>query len=615
VTGVGAQPSADARRPLGPEELASVASIPRISVCGWIDRQLLVRSDRAGTPALWLVDVSTGAFSTALTPGEIVGAARATRDHVLFERDHDGDEVHQLFRTDRTGTLSSLVVEPGVIHDLGPVSADDRWVAYASNFHDRARFDVRVHDLETGDDKTVWSPGGYAFPSAWSPDGKRLIVGRIGVRSLETELAVLDLATREIQPVSPNDPGGALWGYADGRPAVAWRPDGRSFLFLTNAGREHLAIAEWRADDREWHYVLAAEHDLAFTLDPAGATLVVSENQDGVTRLTVHDATTFELLSRIEFPEMGVATDVSFSPDGAALAFVYQATARPPEVWAREMSGGPPRQVTHDAPASIEKELAPASQPWVESFDGERIQTLVYTPTAATPPYGTVIVLHGGPEMQAKQDFEPYAQTLAAAGFLVLRPNIRGSTGSGRRFASLDDGRHRLDALRDVVEIRRWAVDAQGADPGAVCLWGVSYGGLLTNLALAHEPSLWAAAVVAVAVSNLATFLETIAPWRRPIREAEYGALDDHRAFFEEIAPLNKVDSIVSPLLLVHGANDLRVPLAESAQLRSALAAVGREPQLIVFEDDGHHFDRVANRVRFAIEGALFLRRTVRTGG
>ncbi len=596
------------------DAIAAIVSLPRATVLGWVlgGTRLLVRSDRAGLPGLWLVDPADGSFEPLVTGEEIVGSARVmgASDEIVLELDHDGDEIHQLHHlrlADRS--MAPLVVDPGVIHDLGPAGRGGRSVAYASNTLDRGRFDVHVRSLADGSDRIVWSPGGYAYPAAFSPDDSLLVAGRIGARSLETELVVLDLEDGTEHAVSIPSSESVLWGYADGHPAISWRPDGSAFLFLVNADREFLGLAEWTVADGAWRYVVEADCDLAFALDDSGTLLLVTENREGASRTSLRDARTFGEIRTIDLPGDGTATDWSFSPDGRAIAFQFQSTHQPSDVWIAEVATGAVRPVTEDAVrAALPVPPVTADVSTVTSFDGEPVQVMVYRPSRPlTNPPPVAIVIHGGPEMQAKCDFDAHVQALTAAGFLVLRPNIRGSTGFGRRFASLDDETLRLDALGDVVAIHKWAGATGVGDARKTVLWGVSYGGLLSNLALAHEPDRWAAAVVAVAVSNIASFLETIAPWRRPVREAEYGALDDHRAFFERIAAVNNAGRIIAPLFLAHAVNDIRVPIGESYQLRAALAELGREPPLVVFRDDGHHFDRVANRVRFVTEAIAFL--------
>lgn len=587
-----------------------VLRAPKVSLVGWTPdgSTLVAKSERGGVAGLWTIEVATGDRSALATPDDVVGVARlaGSRATVLYELEHDGDEVGQLFAVPlATRVASPLVVEPGVIHHLGPVASDLGLVAYASNREEEGRFDVRVRDLATGDDRVVWSPGGFAYPLAWSPDGTRLLVGRTGRRSIENELGVLTVATGALELVSVEGERPASWGEIDGRPAVAWRPDGSGFLFVTDHEREYLHLAEWR--DGRWRRVLEAERDLRVALDPTGTRLVVTVTSDGSTSVTLHDAATFAPLRPVSLPGVGVASDVTFSPDGSRVAFVFQSATVAGDVWIAELDGEGLRRLT-GAPEDDFDDLATPTLVRVTSFDGEPVPCFVYRPPVpiATPP-PVVIVIHGGPEAEAKNDFERQIGALVAAGFAVVRPNVRGSTGYGRRYAHLDDAELRLDPIRDLVAIRRW-IEATGlGDPDRVFLWGVSYGGMATHLALAHFPHEWAGAVAVVGASSIATFLETIAPWRRPIREAEYGALDEHRGFFERIAALTHAEQMVAPLLLVHSRNDIRVPIAESLQLQAALRRAGREPGLVVFEDDGHMIGRVANRTQYVIAGIEFL--------
>lgn len=594
--------------------VGAIVAIPAVSLVGWTadGRTLVAKSDRDGVPGLWLVDVATAAWRPLVSSGHPIGAARliAARGEVVYEQDRDGDEIHQLARVRLAdGVTSPLAGRAGRIHNLGPVSPDGSHLAYASNAEDEGRFDVRLVSLDGGHDRVVWSPGGYAYPASFHPDGRFLAAGRLGAESLETELVVVDLATGAVRPVSTPS-GAVLWGYADGRPLVAWRSSGTLLLAL-NRDREFLGIAEWDPATGSVTELIEADHDLGFSADDAGGRLFITHNRAGAVGVTIHDALTLVQTGAIATPEDGVVSDLCVAPDGTVAAFVFQSPTRPPEIRLADLATGASRPLEPSAAGATRPPYAPAEVRTIASFDGEPVQLQVHRPASADARPPVAIVIHGGPEMQAKQDFERHVHALTAVGFVVVRPNIRGSTGFGRRYAALDDAERRLDAVRDLAAIHDWIGASGVADPGRTVLWGMSYGGLISNLALAHEPDRWAAAVVGVAASSIATFLESIAPWRRPLREAEYGALATHRAYLEEIAALNHVDRFRAPVFLVHAEQDLRVPVGESRQLHAALAAVGKEPPLLVFEDDGHHLDRVVNHVRFVTEAIAFLRRVV----
>jgi dipeptidyl aminopeptidase/acylaminoacyl peptidase len=115
--------------------------------------------------------------------------------------------------------------------------------------------------------------------------------------------------------------------------------------------------------------------------------------------------------------------------------------------------------------------------------------------------------------------------------------------------------------------------------------------------ALTTYPELWAAGVDIVGISNLATFLENTSDYRRAHREAEYGSLARDRAFLERIAPINHIERLVAPLIVVHGANDPRVPISEAEQLVEALRARGVPVEFLVFNDEGHGVVKLHNKL------------------
>ena len=206
-----------------------------------------------------------------------------------------------------------------------------------------------------------------------------------------------------------------------------------------------------------------------------------------------------------------------------------------------------------------------------------------------------MIYIHGGPEGQARRMFNPIIQALALAGYTVLVPNVRGSIGYGKRWYSLDDVRLRLDSVADLAAIHAY-LPQLGLDQDRCALWGGSYGGYMVLAGLAFQPELWAAGVDIVGISSLVTFLENTSPYRRALREREYGSLEHDREFLHSASPLTRIDDIRAPLFVIHGANDPRVPVTEAHQLHTALTAKGIECELLVYGDEGHGLAKRANR-------------------
>jgi dipeptidyl aminopeptidase/acylaminoacyl peptidase len=191
----------------------------------------------------------------------------------------------------------------------------------------------------------------------------------------------------------------------------------------------------------------------------------------------------------------------------------------------------------------------------------------------------------------------------------VLAPNVRGSSGYGRTYIHLDDVRKRMDSVADLASAVAWLRDSGRADPHRIAVYGGSYGGFMVLSALTTYPDLWAAGVDLVGIGSFITFLENTGPWRRHLREAEYGSLEHDREFLEEISPINKVDRIRAPLLVIHGANDPRVPISEAEHMVQRLRGLGRTVEFLRLEDEGHQIAKLKNKLVAYPMAADFLKR------
>jgi dipeptidyl aminopeptidase/acylaminoacyl peptidase len=232
------------------------------------------------------------------------------------------------------------------------------------------------------------------------------------------------------------------------------------------------------------------------------------------------------------------------------------------------------------------------------SFDGRRIPGFLLTRRGeAGGPRPTVIEVHGGPESQARPLWNPRTVALVTSGFNVLLPNVRGSTGYGKPYEALDDVRLRMDSVKDLDAAAGWLASANIAPENKIGVMGQSYGGFMVLAAIAFFPQRkWAAAVDVYGISNFITFFEHTDEWRRPLRATEYGDPAKDRDFLRSISPISKLGAIEAPLMVIHGANDPRVPIEETEQLVKALRDRGREVEYLRYEDEGHSLAKAKNR-------------------
>jgi dipeptidyl aminopeptidase/acylaminoacyl peptidase len=258
----------------------------------------------------------------------------------------------------------------------------------------------------------------------------------------------------------------------------------------------------------------------------------------------------------------------------------------------------------------------------VKSFDGMEIPAFLYLPAGAKKgsPIPFVVDYHGGPEAQYRPDYSTFVQYLVSEGFGVIRPNVRGSSGYGRAFIMADDYKLRWNAVRDGWHCAKWLVNNGYAAPGKIASYGGSYGGFMTTAVQVEDTNrleagdinqrLFGASINVVGVINFKTFLERTSGYRRKLREVEYGPLTDPE-FLNSVSPLLQADKINVPMLLAHGANDPRVPVTEAMQMAEALMRRGWDPEQIYFDDEGHGFAKLENRLLFAKRASRFLKKHI----
>jgi dipeptidyl aminopeptidase/acylaminoacyl peptidase len=569
-----------------------------------------------GVPQVWRVPVDGGWPEQLSFYDEAVrwlhyppvGAA----DRFIFGMDRGGTERTQLYLATGSGSeVIDLSGNPEAIHEWGGWSPDGKRVSFSANRTDKSRFDVYVQEVRPdgqGETRLVREgPGGYFNTGDFSPDGKKLLVLHYPSNSNQF-VHVLDVETGEDHNLTPHD-GEVRYL------SPKWSPDGKSVWVLTDYHGDFLNLAKIDLADGGLTFVERPSWDVEnFELSPDGKWYVASINQDGVSKLA---AVTLSGGSPIvaDLP-MGTIDRLTFNRDGKQVAIALTGPRHNLDVWVWDMGKAKPRQLTHASRAGVPDEafIEPELVHY-NSFDGVRVPAWLYMPPAdvrgdGKPP--VIVYPHGGPESQSRPSFNAVFAFLLNRGYAIFAPNVRGSSGYGTRFMNLDNVRKRMDSVKDLAHGAYWLRDSGRIDPKRMAIYGGSYGGFMVLAAITNYPDLYAAAIDIVGIANFVSFLENTGAYRRAAREAEYGSLEHDREFLESISPMHDVNKIKTPLMVIHGANDPRVPVGEAEQIVAALKSRNVPVEYLRYEDEGHGLIKLSNRLDAYPKMADFLDRYLR---
>jgi dipeptidyl aminopeptidase/acylaminoacyl peptidase len=559
------------------------------------DGRVLAGHDDLGS--MQLVEIALDGTVTPLTdlPSPCSGRYVPGRRQVVVEHDESGNENYQLSLLDLTelpeapvgpDDLTPLVRDPEHLHVLLDVTRND--VVYCTNRRNGVDMDVVVRALDSGAERVAYDGGGYVVQTSVSHDTTAVAVTTLSLRPSSTTVAVASAGSSR----TLTDPDELAE-----HDVAGWAADDTALVMSSDHERDHHAVVALARDGGTWSTLVeSVDHDLRAWLSPDGTTLVVGHHVDGLDRLAIHAA---DGTHRADVAAPPVVPEtLVWAPDSSAFAITAKTPTDPGSILRVDAGTGAVTTVVDGrdtVPAELRDRLVTPSVHRVPAHDGEQIPCFRY-PSATGTTGASVVHVHGGPEGEATRLFSPVLQALALAGFDVLVPNVRGSSGYGKRWVSLDDVELRLDSVADLGAIHDW-LPTVGLDPERTSLWGGSYGGYMVLAGVSMQPERWAAGVDIVGMSSLVTFLENTSDYRRAIREREYGTLADDRAFLEKASPITYLEHIVAPLFVIHGANDPRVPLSEAEQIKAALDGKGIACELRVYDDEGHGLAKRANRL------------------
>ncbi|MCA1556971.1 MAG: S9 family peptidase, partial [Acidobacteria bacterium] len=607
--GIQVSATAQLRERFGIERYLNIRSAgsPTFSANG--DR-LAFLTNITGTPQVWMVGAQGGWPDQLTYYNDRVDFVRWSPDGtgLVFAKSRGGDENAQLFWLAPDGSeVRALTDSPKIRHNFGGWSHDGRRISYASNKRNPNFFDIYVMDIMSGREEMVYQQDGSNSVAAWSQNGRYMVVSHTNEQlSLDNDLFLVDTQTRQSTLLTQHQ-GSAQFG------DVWFTRDGRYLFFGTNDNREFYQLARMDLQTKRVEILDDAQWDLdATAMSNDGRLFAYTLNRDGFSELYVREVMPDGMLSprgtALTLPGKGIAGGLEFSRDNRRLALTFNGARYNPDVWLYDLQSRSLAQLTHSSRAGIpQSTFVEPELVRFKSFDGREIPAWYFRPQTATigartmPGNATIVTnsnssnpnsaaisitagntnigsvtigaggnipvivsVHGGPEGQERPGFSGIYQYFLSRGYGILAPNVRGSTGYGKTFTHLDDVRNREDSVKDLAAAAEWLRTQGGADPRRIAVMGGSYGGYMTLAAITLYPDLWAAAVDTVGIANFESFLKNTSGYRRKLREVEYGSLERDVEYLRSISPLYRTERIRTPLFVIHGKNDPRVPYTEA---------------------------------------------------
>lgn len=516
---------------------------------------------------------------------------------IILHRDIDGQEAPGIYiQSVNGGELTKIYHEPKIRAGFQFISDDSKEIYFTSNHEDPQSFYIYKISIDTKKIDKISGEKGMWYVMDHMDD--RLLLG-FAKSSFANDVYELNLKTKEKK-----------WLLGEGK------EDPYSVRFLKAADKYLVKTLEGDFDtlklleNGELKTITKTEKfDIQqFELSEKRDFLAYELNRNGYTDLHIFRISNDGLISEINYKSNAPASlqkadhlKLSFNRANAVPVIASSSSQEPRVIYTLDLNSRRWVQWTKtNAPEVQTGSFAVATLEYYKAKDGTSIPMFVRRSEKCKKELCPVIVLfHGGPEGQSLPGFHPLGQLSVENGFIFVEPNVRGSTGYGRSWMQSDNGPKRKNVVTDIQDAALWIKQnwvMNGVAP-KVGIFGWSYGGYSTLMGMSYFSGSYDAGVSLVGISNFVSFLQNTAPYRRHVRETEYGFLGKDLASLIELSPINHIQKIDKPLLIIQGANDPRVPVGEAVQMQKAMEVSGKMSELVIFPDEGHGSAKKENKI------------------
>jgi dipeptidyl aminopeptidase/acylaminoacyl peptidase len=559
--------------------------------------KLLVSSNRSGIYNMYTVPVSGGDFTPLTTSdsSSIFAVSYFPNDErILYTADGNGDEIYHLYLRNLDGTITDLTPEEGARTSFNGWAHDGKSFSYSSNKRDKRYMDIYEMTLNNMSSKLMYqNEEGYNL-NAVSTDKNLLALSKTITRN-EVDLFIYNRTDKSYTKINES---------LSSNSAEDFSLDDKTLFYTTDEGSEFSYVMKYDIATGAKEKVLEKPWDISgsyFTHN--GKYMVTYINEDGKNAIEIKDVASGENINLPNF-ENGDITDVAFSNDESIMRMYVGGSNSPSNLFTYNFETKEQHKLTNVLNKDIDAtHLVSANVIRFKSFDGTEIPAIYYLPHQASTntKVPALVLVHGGPGGQSRQNFSSLTQYLVNHGYAVLAVNNRGSSGYGKTFFQMDDLNHGEKDLQDCVEGKNWLASQTEIDASKIGIMGGSYGGYMTMAALTYTPEEFVVGVNLFGVTNWIRTLKSIPPWWESQRIALYKELGDPNSIdsvrLKRISPLFHTDKVTKPLIVLQGSKDPRVLQVESDEIVEGVRKNGVPVEYVLFDDEGHGFVKKENQI------------------
>ncbi|PKA97449.1 dipeptidyl aminopeptidase/acylaminoacyl peptidase [Flavobacteriaceae bacterium MAR_2009_75] len=568
------------------------------------ESKLLVSSNESGIYNVYEIDIASGERKQLTESSDESYFAQSyfpNDERFIYTYDEGGNENYKVFMMSREGEAKNLTPVDSVRNGFWGWSRDESKMFLVSNERNRSYIDVYTMPIdslgaETPTKKMIYQNDDGLDVGSISPNERYFALTQ-AITSADGKMYLYDAETEEKTDISEHE------GDATYNPQF-FSLDNKSLFYTTDEGSDFVYLAKRNLDTDEVEKVFETNWDVWYAYDSYNQKYrVIGINEDAKTIVKVIDQETGE---EVKMPDMegGSITSVSISKNEKNARLMVSTSATPSNMYVYNFETGELKKLTDTLNPEIkEDDLVEGQVVRYKSFDGLEIPAIYYQPKQASIENKVpgLVWVHGGPGGQSRLNNFELIQYLVNHGYAILAVNNRGSSGYGKEFNHLDDRNHGDKDLKDCVAGKDYLASTEVIDMEKVGIIGGSYGGYMVMAALTFEPEAFDVGVNIFGVTNWLRTLKSIPPYWESFKKALYDEMGDpytqDSVRLHGISPLFHTENVTKPLMVLQGANDVRVLQVESDEIVEGVKANGVPVEYVIFDDEGHGFRKKENQI------------------